>query len=247
MGDYANTLLAARMAVCAEFKTLMHRLKPVVYTTQWKINAFIDRHIEEMKKSENATISRTGKVIEGAKYGFGIGYVVPIAIIAAGQFLLGNTLTAVLTLATAATLTNPVAMTCAAVGAIYYGWGALSDLERQEILEKLSHGLEIGVELIKSVIGFVINKTKEFLSSENILELKRYVGSAAAAFGRTLSDVTGSIADKIKGACGVVVKTLSAALGKTKKRSADTYTVATGKAQKVVGAVKGKFNKPDQK
>jgi hypothetical protein len=29
-------------------------------------------------------------------------------------------------------------MTCAAIGAIYYGWGALSDVERDEILEKLS-------------------------------------------------------------------------------------------------------------
>ncbi len=218
-----------------------------LYGVVEEINAFIDKHIEEMKNSENSTISRTGKVIEGAKYGFGIGYLVPIAIIAAGQFLLGNTLTAVSTLATAATLTNPVAMTCAAVGAIYYGWGALSDLERQEILEKLSRGLEVGVELIKSVIGFVINRTKEFLSSENILELKRYVGSAAEAFGRTLSDVTGNIADKIKGAYAVVARTSNDALDKTKRLSADAYTVATNTAQKVVGAVKGKFDKPDQK
>lgn len=43
---------------------------------------------------------------------------------------------------------NPLVMTCAAVGAIYYGWGALSEQERTETLEKLSNGLNVGVELI---------------------------------------------------------------------------------------------------
>ena len=35
-----------------------------------------------------------------------------------------------------------IAMTCAAIGAIYYGWSALSDVEREEMLDKLSKGLD---------------------------------------------------------------------------------------------------------
>ena len=47
-------------------------------------------------------------------------------------------------------------MTCAAVGAILYGWNALSEQERNDILDRLSRGLEIGIELIKSIVIFVI-------------------------------------------------------------------------------------------
>ena len=83
------------------------------------INDYLDRHIEEMKGSENPTASRTGAVLEMAKFGFGVGYLSSVVVISVGQYLLGNTLAAITTVATAATLTNPIAMTCAAVGAVY--------------------------------------------------------------------------------------------------------------------------------
>ena len=217
-----------------------------LYGAVGDVNDFIDKHIEEMKASANATIARTGRVIDGAKYGFGLGYTVPIAIIAVGQMLLGNTMLAMSTVATAATLTNPIAMTCAAVGAIYYGWQALSDAERQDILDKIAHALEVGIELIKSVIGFVINSTKEFLTSDTAVELKKFIAGAAEAFGHTLGDVTGSIADRIKGAYGVVAKTSSDVVDRSKGFASDVYVAATNTADKAVDAVMEKLDKRDK-
>ena len=197
------------------------------------INDFLNDHIEEMKKHENPTIARTGRVLEMAKLGFGIGYATPVVVIAVGQYLLGNTLAAVATVATAATLTNPIAMTCAAVGAIYYGWGALSDVERDEILEKLSKGLEIGCELIKSIVRFVLDKTKEILSSKNIEEFKKFIGSAAAVFGKTLGDVTHRITDIVSDSVDTVKKKSGEALDKTVDVASDAYRTV-GKAAETI-------------
>jgi len=194
-----------------------------LYGVAKDINEFIDEHIEALKASDNHTISRTGRVIEAAKYGFGIGYSVPILIIALGQLILGNPLAAASTVVAATTFTNPLAMTCAAVGAIYYGWGALSDMERTEICDRLRKGFDAGVELIKSIVHFVIAKTKEFLSPENIKEIRRIVGEAAVAFGRTLGDITGAIRDRVVGAYESVKETSGDAVeyvaDKVKKRT----------------------------
>lgn len=171
-----------------------------LYNTAESINDFINDHIKVMQDSENLTISRTGRVLEGAKLGFGLGYISPVIAISAGQLILGNPMTAITTIAQAATLTNPIAMTCAAVGAVYYGWSALTDQEKDEIIEKLSKGLDIGVEMIKSVIRFVIEKTKALWDSENMSEIKGYISKAASLFGKTLGDISENIVDKIKGA-----------------------------------------------
>ena len=181
---------AGGMALSAMAKAVQ-----TLYGMAADLNEYLDQHILDMKGSENPTISRTGRILEMAKLGFGIGYITPVVIIAVGQLLLGNSLSAITTVATAATITNPVAMTCAAIGAIYYGWGALSDVEHDEILQKLSQGLEVGIELIKSMVGFIINKTKELLSSKNIDEIKSFIGSAAAVFGKRLGDVTHKLSD----------------------------------------------------
>ena len=167
-----------------------------LYHVGGDLNEFIDRHIGEMVASPNPTVSRTGRVLEGAKFGFGIGYVVPVLIIAAGQFILGNTLSAVTTLAGAATLTNPVAMTCASVGAIYYGWSALTSGERDDISERLCKDLEIGIEMVKAVLAFVLSRTRDLLNSDNFKELKAMISGAAAVFGETLGSVTGRVRDR---------------------------------------------------
>lgn len=177
-----------------------------LYNMGVAVDDFIDDHIEQMKKSDNATISKTGRVIEGAKYGFGIGYMSSVVIIATGQLLLGNPLSAVATTATAAVLSNPIAMTCAAVGAIYYGWSALSSDEKDAILERLKNGLEIGIETIKAVVAFVVRVTKELLSPENIAEFKSFIKTYAAKFGKSLSDVTGKMMDILKDATERTVK-----------------------------------------
>jgi hypothetical protein len=91
-------------------------------------------------------------------------------------------------------------MTCAAVGALVYGWYALSDSERDGILSTLSAGLEVGVELIKAVIAFVVRHTKELLDPEALKEFKTYIADKAALFGRKLSDVTHQTLDLLSDA-----------------------------------------------
>lgn len=213
-----------------------------LYGATESINDFLNEHIMEMQKSENPTISRTGRVLEMAKYGFGIGYITPVVVIAAGQLILGNSLSAVTTAATAVTLTNPIAMTCAAVGAIYYGWSALTDQEKNEMLETLSHGLEIGIEMIKSVIRFVIDKTKEFWNSENLSEIKNNISIAAEIFGKTLGDVTQNISDKFSdGLNNIKTKTFDA-MDKTADLASEVYISVKDKAEKAAGFAADTFD-----
>ena len=204
-----------------------------LYDAGKSLNDFVNAHIEEMKQSAQLTIARTGRVLEAAKYGFGIGFVVPVAIIAAGQLLLGNPLAAAWTLGTA--LTNPIAMTCAAVGAIYFGWNALSDAERNEALEKLSKGLDIGIELVKSIVGYVIAKTKELLSSENLKEVKQFISKAAASFGKTLGDVTRKVTDVAGDALSTVRKKSGEIAGAAAELASDAYVSAKESAGKAAG------------
>lgn len=206
----AIPLAGAGIALSAMAKAIQS-----LYGMAVEINEYFDKHIEDMKGSENPTVSRTGRVLEMAKLGFGIGYITPVVIISVGQLLLGNTLAAVTTIATAATLTNPIAMTCAAIGAIYYGWGALSDVERNEMLAKLSKGLEIGIELINSMVRFVMDTTKALLSSKNFEEMKKYIGSAASIFGKKLGDITHKFSDVVSDTFDVVKKRTDEAVTKT--------------------------------
>lgn len=212
------------------------------------INSFLDRHIADLKQSDNPTIASTGRVLEAAKFGFGLGYVSSMAIIATGQLLLGNGLAAAGTVAAGVTLTNPIAMTCAAVGAIYYGWDALTDKERAAILDRLSVGLEMGVELIKSLVGFVIRMTKEFLSSKQLAEFKEFIKTQAAQFGKTLYDVTHAVGDLVKGAAeravdlaGQAVDLTSAVARKTAGLASDAAGKVADSASDVANVVTGKF------
>ena len=200
-----------------------------LYGVASNLNEFLDRHIEVMKASANGTVSRTGHVLEMAKFGFGLGYLSSVTILAVGQLILGNPLSAVQTVAAAVTLTNPVAMTCAAVGAIVYGWAALTDAERNEILERLAKGLEIGVELIKAVVAFVITTTKSVLDTSALADLKNYIGDKAALFGRSLSDVTHLAVDLFADAASTVKRHAQVAVAETAKAAGQAVD-ATGEA-----------------
>lgn len=168
----------------------------VLYGVTSEINSFIDEHLDKLKSHANETISATGRVLESAKAGFGIGYITPLVLTATGQFLLGNTLSAISTVASGLAFTNPLAMTCAAVGAIYYGWQALTEDEKNAILDRLTKAFEVGAELIKSMISFVISSLGSMLSTEKISEFKNFIATAAENFGKTLSDITRDIKDK---------------------------------------------------
>jgi hypothetical protein len=167
-----------------------------LYGVATSVNAFIDEHIAKLKAHENETINATGRVLENAKAGFGIGYITPLILTATGQLLLGNQLNAAAILASGMTLSNPLAMTCGAIGAIYYGWQALSEEEKNSILARLTEAFEVGVELIKSMISFVISSLGSILSKEKLAEFKKFVASAAENFGKTLADITHDIKDK---------------------------------------------------
>ena len=167
-----------------------------LYGVATSVNAFIDEHIAKLKAHENETINTTGRVLENAKAGFGIGYITPLILTATGQLLLGNQLNATAILASGMTLSNPLAMTCGAIGAIYYGWQALSEEEKNAILARLTAAFEVGVELIKSMISFVVSSLGSILSKEKLAEFKNFVASAAENFGKTLADITRDIKDK---------------------------------------------------
>lgn len=188
-----------------------------LYGIAGELNEFLDRHIQDMQSSANPTVAATGRVLEGAKFGFGLGYLTSVTLIAAGQYLLGNTLAAVSTVATAATLSNPIAMTCAAFGAILYGWQALGDEERNAILDRLAAGLGIGIELIKSILNFAIQSAKDILGSKALKEFKAYIADKAALFGKSLSDVTRLTIDAISDAASTVKRHAEVAIAETSK------------------------------
>ncbi|MCM0082361.1 hypothetical protein L4X63_12255 [Geomonas sp. Red32] len=192
-----------------------------LYGAARSLEDYLDDHIEKMKLSDDTTVSRTGRVLENAKVGFGVGMLPPLIVIAGGQLLLGNPLSAVGAILSAPF--NPIVMTCAAVGAVYYGWGALSEQERAELLEKVSEGLNVGVEFVKSVILFVREKIKLILSKENVEEFKKYINSVAASFGRSLADVTRKAIDKVKDAFDVLVEKAGAAIEKTAGAASGAY------------------------
>ena len=200
-----------------------------IYGIAGDINDFLDRHIADLQASDNPTVARTGRVIMAAKSGFGIGYITSVVVIATGQLLLGNSLAAGGAVLTAVTLTNPIAMTCAAIGAIYYGWNALSDQERNDIIEKLTNDLKVGAELIKSLIRFVVDKTKEFLSSENLKEIKVFVANAAAGFGKSLGDITKKVADMVSGSFEAFKKTTGQAADAVADLASDAYDAVKDK------------------
>jgi len=215
-----------------------------LYGVAGDINDFIDKHIGSLKQNEDETIAITGNVLGGVKTGFGMGYLGSVTVMATGQLLLGNPLTAIATVGTAATLTNPVAMTAASVGAVYFGWNALTKAQQANILDKLAEGLEVGVEFIKSVIRFAVGLMKELLNSKQVKQLKKYIKDQAALFGRSLYDVTHQIRDFCSTTAENISRKASAVRQATSAASNKAYSGARGTWDGVKGKVH-RFRKSD--
>ncbi len=209
-----------------------------LYQIAGSINDFINEHIDELKSSDNDLVASTGRVLEGAKHGFGLGYLSAITIVAAGQLLLGNPLSAAATVLTGATLTNPFAMTCAAVGAIYYGWKALTDQEQRQILERLSTGLAMGIELIRALLEFVVRATKDLMTVEQLAGFKEFVKAQAALFGKSLHDVTRRVGDLVKGGVEKAGAIAEQAVDATSSAAKVAYDATTHAGAKVVTTIK---------
>ena len=156
---------------------------------------FAVSHIDTLKAADNAIANRCGQLLEAANEGFGLGNETALVLIGVGQHLLGNPLTAVA--ASGAAAANPVVMTCAAIGAIHYGWNAMSQDERDVLLKAVSGAFRVGTEFIRSLATFAFDMIKALMSAENIAELKKVVATAAAAFGTKLSEITHALSDRI--------------------------------------------------
>ncbi len=159
------------------------------------LNSFVDTHIDSLKASSDESVAGTGRVLEGAKQGLLLGYAAPVVLIATGQLLLGNPLSAAGTVASATVLMNPIASTCAAIGAIWFGWKALSRSEQQALLDKLSQGFALATEVIRQAIDFALTLVKRTLGSKGLTGLKDFLIASAASVGRTLYAITGQVMD----------------------------------------------------
>lgn len=168
-----------------------------IYGTASSLNDFINDHIEALKRSEDLTICRVGHVLAAAKTGFSLGFITPVAIVAIGQLLLGNPLTAVA--ASISMAVSPVAITCAAVGAIWMGWSALKADEKARILDVVTSGLSLAVGVVTAIVDFVIAQAQSLFGRPQMAVLRKMVQDEAEAFGRTLSQVTGKTVDAVKG------------------------------------------------
>lgn len=199
-----------------------------LYQMGGSVNSFLDAHIAELKASDTQVISSTGRVLEATKLGFGMGYVSSMTVLAAGQMLLGNPLSAA---AVVLSPLNPVAMTCAALGAIYYGWRALSAKEQDLILSRLAEGFEIGVEIVKAIINFVVTTTKDLLSSKHVAEFKQFIQVQASAFGRSLYSVTHEMIDFVSGTTDKAVDLIGDAARETSTAAKRVYDDAREKVQ----------------
>lgn len=215
-------------------------------------NDLTDSMIETLKASDNLTINRVGRVLEGTKFGFLMGYITPSIITAVGVCLTTGDLM-MATGGSIAVLGNPVAGTCAAVGAVFFGWKALSDTEREEILNQVGKFLNVGWEQIKAVVEFAIKLMKDLFTADNIQEIKETVAEAAAAVGRHISDITKSVADKARKFASSVRNTASAAanaVSDAASNTGDAVSAAAGGvaqgASKASGKVTGAFRR-DQK
>lgn len=161
------------------------------------IAIFFDTQFEVMQASSNTMVAQSGRVLQAAAYGYGIGYITPVAIMAAGQLILGNPLSAIGTVGSAAILSNPIAATCAAAGALFYGYGALTNEERAVLIESIADGLGVGRQLIASIIDFVIGEMKKALDSDTLAELKAAVAEYAALLGCSIADITRALMDRV--------------------------------------------------
>lgn len=153
---------------------------------------FVAGHIELLETSDNEAVARSGFVLRRAQDGFGLGYKVPLAVIAMGQAMLG------LDLAVAAPFiaSNPAAFTCAAIGAIYYGYTALSEDERQTLHSAVGAAIEAGVELVRSVIEFCISTLRSILDKQTLVAVREFVAEYSRMVGSSLGEITGKLSDR---------------------------------------------------
>ena len=217
--------------VTAALKAAGHAVTGVAAAVK-EANDLTDSMIDNLKANENLTINRVGRTLEGIKFGFLLGYVSPSILTAVGVCLTGGDLLFAAG-AGIAVLGNPVAATCAAVGAVFFGWKALSDNEREQILSRVGKFLNVGWEQIKAVVEFAIKLMKDLFTADNLKEIKETVAEAALAVGGHISDITKSVRDKVSKFADMVRNTASAAAGAVSETAEGATNAVKGAADQV--------------
>jgi len=155
---------------------------------------FAAEHIETLKSADNLLANKCGLLLEQAVAGWGMGSETALLVIGIGQHLLGNPLTAGVAMTPGV---NAVVVTCAALGAIHYGWKAMSDEDREMLVTTVGSAFAVGAELIRSIASFAYDKLKALMSAENMAELRKLVADVAGAFGTRLSEITRKLSDRL--------------------------------------------------
>jgi hypothetical protein len=156
--------------------------------------AFAVEHVDTLKQADNLLANRCGEVLEAVIVGFGMGEKAGLALIGMGQTLLGNPMTGT---AMVATGVSPIVLTCASIGAVHYGWNALTDSEREKLIGIVGAAFGLGVELIRAIIRFALDTIKLLLTRQNLAEIRKFVGSIAEMFGKRMSEITGALGDRV--------------------------------------------------
>jgi negative regulator of replication initiation len=83
------------------------------------------------------------------------------------------------------------------MGAVYWGYQALEQEEREQLHRLIGEAFDFGVELVKTIVDFCIRTMKDLLDSEEFAQLRKYVAEFAEAVGSSLYEVTGRIYDRV--------------------------------------------------
>lgn len=167
------------------------------YGTPEQLDDFFAGHLKTMRDAERATVRRAGQVLTETFNGYGIGYRAPAGLIAMGQIILGNLLIDVMVPFAPVFLSNSLAMTCGALGAVYYGYQALTPEEKDALVAKVAAGFDIGRQLVRDMARFAIGLFAKLLDGEQLAELKNWLKEAAHSVGRHSSDITRNLSDRI--------------------------------------------------
>ena len=186
---------------------------------------FVDRHIQALESSDNEVIARTGFVLKRAAEGYGLGYKVPLALLAMGRAMLGIDFAVAAPFISA----NPVAFTCAAAGAVYYGYAALGDDERTQLHARIAGAFQFGIELVKGLADFFITTMRSVFDSDLLKQMKACLADAATAAGTSLYAITGSLRDRASAVADSALATASWFVNSTN----EAVQTATGEAAKV--------------
>lgn len=169
-----------------------------VYGIASDANDFLDRHIAELKASDQPALASAGRLLEGAKAGFGVGYGGSVAVVAVGQLILGHPLTAGVVLVKSALGLNPIAITCGAIGAIYFGWAALKNEERAAIIARVVDVLDLAADTVRALVEFVLSTARANGEAWPVLAFRDSLVAQAQYWGRGLGDVTRAAADRAR-------------------------------------------------